>query len=191
MTCIFDLFGIPWGKDSDWFWAFCQFVVIAVTLFLIYLQFRTQTASHIVQTVLDIDERWNSEHMRSIRYEVCSQWKKGNKEFDGACEVIAEFMEDLGTFMKIKAIPADVMWEVQSWNIEHYWLMFQPGIEQMRKDVKEPDTLYSGFESLYDKMIAIGEQKSDPRKKPEDIDEFVKLEIRSNGVPKPNWQETK
>lgn len=182
MTCFVTAFGIPWGPGSEWFWGFVQCVVVAVTLFLIYLQFKTQTASHVVQSVLAIDERWNSEYLQSIRHEVCSEWKGDNKKFDGACEVIAEFMEDLGTFLKIKAIPADVMWEVQSWNIENYWMMFQPGIVELRGELKEPKTLYSGFETLFDKMVEIGDQKSAPRKNPKDAGDFIDREIRSTGV---------
>ncbi len=182
MTCLVTAFGIPWGTGSEWFWGFVQCVAVAVTLIFIYLQLKTQTASHVVQSVLAIDDRWNSEYMQKIRQEVCSEWKKGNREFDGACEVIAEFMEDLGTFLKIKAIPADVMWDVQSWNIEHYWTMFQPGIEKLRGEVKEPKTLYVEFKTLFDKMETIGEQKSAPRKNMKDVDEFVEREIRSTGV---------
>ena len=117
------------GTGSEWFWSFCQFIVlfcqfivVALTLIFIAKQVKLQTKqteiatnSFVVQAFCTIQERWNAETMQHVRYEVCNQWKKGNKEFDGACEHIANFFEELGTFVKINAIPEDVVWDVQSW----------------------------------------------------------------------------
>ena len=83
-----------WGIGSEWLWAFGQFVVVAITLFFIARQVKIQTASHIVQSVCTIQERWHSDAMQRVRFDVCNRWNKDRKkfdEFDGACEHTANF----------------------------------------------------------------------------------------------------
>jgi hypothetical protein len=140
-----------WGTGSEWFWAFLQFVVIALTLYLIYVQFRVQTASHVVQSLSTIHTRWNSESMLRVRHHVCSRWIAGHRDFDGVAQYISEFMEELGNYLRIHAITDRDLWEAQSWYIEHYYLMFKKGIEQYRQTYNDK-SLYSQFQSLFDCM---------------------------------------
>jgi hypothetical protein len=173
-----------WGTGSEWFWAFGQCVVVAATLIFIARQVKLQTTqtefeamSHVVQAVCTIQERWFSETMQRVRGDVCSRWKNGKREFDGACEHIAEFFEELGTFVKIGAIPNETMWDVQSWNIEYYWGMFESGIIKARKNYKE--RVYSDFEELFHVMRKISNAKSAPSVDEASIGEFVEREIRA------------
>lgn len=187
-----------WGAGSEWFWAFWQFIAVVLTLVLIWKQVKQQTeshksiekqvklqtkeveiqtASHVVQTVCTIQERWCSETMQRVRLEVCTEWENGKRDFDGACEYIACFFEELGTFVKIKAIPIETMWDMQSWNIEYYWGMFKTGILKIRKNYKEP--VYSDFEGLFRVMREISDAKGAPSVDEASLDEFVKREIRA------------
>ena len=118
----------------------------------------------------------HSEAMQRVRHEVCNQWKRGHREFDGACEHIACFFEELGTFVKIGAIPKETMWDVQSWSIEYYWGMFEKGIEKNRIDCKE--YVYSDFEGMFRAMRKISDAKGAPSVDEASIEEFVKREIR-------------
>lgn len=166
-----------WEQGSEWFWAFLQFVVVALTLWYVTRQVRLQAMSHVVESICTLQDHWNSETMQHRRNEVCTQWKsKHAKEFDGACEHIADFFEELGTFVKIKALPLQVVWDVHSWNIEHYWLMFKPGIVKERKDCKE--NIYCEFESLFKAMRKISDKKGVPSVDEGDLTEFTKREIR-------------
>jgi len=126
-----------WGAGSEWLWAFGQFVVISITAWLIFRQVKVAAMSHVVQAVCTIQERCHSERMQHVRLDVCSKWKNGKREFDGACEHIANFFEELGTFVKIGAIPKRSLWDVQSWNIEHYWNIFEKGIAHARVEYEE------------------------------------------------------
>jgi hypothetical protein len=173
-----------WVTGSEWFWSFCQFIVVTFTLIFIAKQVKLQTQqteiatnSHVVQAFCTIQERWNSETMQRVRYEVCSQWKKGNHEFDGACEHIANIFEEVGTFVKIKAIPEDVVWDIQSWNIEYYWCIFENGIAKARKDYEEP--VYCEFEGLFRKMRDISDKKEVPSVDKPSIEVFLEREIRA------------
>ena len=110
-----------------------QFVVITVTLILIYIQVRVQTASHVVQALTTIHNRCDAEPMLRARHKVCQQWRDGKHDFDGVAEYVAEFMEEPGIYLRIRAVSAREMGEAQSWYIEHYYWMFKPGIEQVRQ----------------------------------------------------------
>ena len=179
------------GTGSEWFWSFCQFIVsfcqfivVALTLIFIAKQVKLQTKqteiatnSFVVQAFCTIQERWNAETMQHVRYEVCNQWKKGNKEFDGACEHIANFFEELGTFVKINAIPEDVVWDVQSWDIEYYWCIFEKGIAKAREYYEEP--VYCEFERLFHKMREMSDKKEVPPVDEPSIEVFLEREIRA------------
>ena len=114
--------------------------------------------------------------MQHVRLEVCKHWKKDNREFDGASEHIANFFEELGVFVKIRAIPKDTMWDVQSWNIEYYWAMLEKGIQTNRKDCRE--RVYSDFEELLHAMRKISDAKGAPPVDESSIDKFIKQETR-------------
>lgn len=154
------------GKDSEWFWAMLQFLVITVTLILIYLQVRLQTASHVVNTLTTINTRWNSEAMLRARYIYCHSWQAGKRDFDSIAEYVAEFLEELGNYIELGAIPKDVMWAAHSWYIEHYYFMFKSGLEYIRRKHNDT-TLYLNFESLFVCMIGISRSKGAPHEKNE------------------------
>ena len=86
--------------------------------------------------------------MRWARFKVCSSYLNGNFEFEGEPEYIAEFLEELGGYLKIKAVTRDAMWDAQSWNIEHYYCMFKLGIEASRLTFHD-DNLYENTELLF------------------------------------------
>jgi len=76
-----------WGTGSEWLWAFGQLLVVAFTLRFIAKQVWLQTKqteiqteqtkiqalSHVVQSVCTIQERWHSEAMQRVGFEVCNQ----------------------------------------------------------------------------------------------------------------------
>lgn len=189
-----------WGIGSEWLWAFGQFIAVIATLFFIWIQIRLQTkshksveeqvklqteqvkiqtASHVIQSVCTIQERWHAAAMQRVRLDVCSRWRKDQKkfdEFDGACEHIANFFEELGTFAKIGAIPKETMWDVQSWNIEYYWGMLKNGIIGNRKECEE--LVYLDFEKLFRDMREISDAKGLPPVNEASISKFVEREIR-------------
>ena len=146
---------------QSWFWTFLQFIVVLATLVMIYRQVKTQTASHIVSTINSINDRWNSDLVLKARYSFCQKWLDGNKEFDAVGELIAEVLEEVGTIVRIRAVPKKVIWETHSWYIEHYYHMFKEGIETVRDECND-QTLYSEFQWLCAEMQKIDRQKQSP-----------------------------
>jgi hypothetical protein len=167
-----------WGAGSEWLWAFMRFVVIALTLALIYRQVRVQTASHVVQSLSTIHTRWNSELILRARQHVCSRWVAGDRDFDGVAQYLAEFLEELGVYLRIHAVSEPELWEVQSWYVEHYYCMFKSGIAQYRQTYKD-ETLYSEFQMLFDRMGEMDSKRGAPHsdRSEEEITVFAKVEL--------------
>lgn len=164
--------------QEEWFWAMMQFFIISLTMLLIYFQVKVQTATHIVQTLSVINSRWNSESMMLARHKVCSDWLNDTHNFDGVDEYVAEYMEELGIYIRINAVPDKTMWSAQSWYIEHYFCMFREGIINMRKIYKE-DTLYKNFEDLYKNMQKVSRDYEVPNfeRGVDELNRFAKTEV--------------
>jgi hypothetical protein len=174
-----------WGPGSEWFWAFLQFVVVALTLGVITYQVWSQTQQAKIQaaastagTMSLMQEKWNADTMQRMRLKICTDWKNNKKNFDGVCEFVAEFFEELATFVKIGAISKEVMWDVQSWNVECYWFMFADDIYRLRAEYKD-ESFYSGFEQLFDDIAQINKKLGVPMKCDNDVNDFINREIRS------------
>ena len=165
--------------QTEWFWSMIQAIVVLVTLVFIYRQVRLQTATHVVQTLGAIHQRWAEDAMLRARHSVCSRYLAETFEFDGVSEYIAEFMEELGSYVKINAVPPDVMWDAQSWYIEHYYFMFKVGIDLVRKNYHD-ETLYSNTESLFSQMTAHSKLVGAPsvERGPNDLRRFAENEVQ-------------
>ena len=164
---------------SGWFWAMIQAFVVLGTLCLIYYQVRLQTATHVVQTLAAIHQRWHEESMLRARHLVCSRYLEGDTQFDSVSEYIAEFMEELGGYVKLHAVPVDVMWDAQSWYLEHYYAMFKNGISLVRQEYHDV-TLYSNMQTLSDQMSRHSEKQKAPSatRGERDLCRFAKSEIQ-------------
>jgi len=102
----------------------------------------------------------------------------GKREFDGVAEYVAEFIEELGIYLRIRAVPAREMWEAQSWYIEHYYWMFKPGIEQVRQCYKDQN-LYTQFETLFECMNDLNRKRLSPafQRGEQQLNAFAESEI--------------
>ena len=164
---------------EEWFWAMIQAIAIIITLAFIYAQIRIQTSSHVVQTLQAIHARWTEEPMRRARFTVCSRYLDNKFVFEGEGEYIAEFLEELGGYLKINAVSPDVMWDAESWSIEHYYCMLKSGIENSRLTFHD-EKLYENTELLFHAMaehskrrVATSSQRGDG-----DLRRFSEYEVQ-------------
>ncbi len=164
---------------KEWLWAMIQAIAVVVTLALIYFQIRIQTSSHVVQTLQSIHTRWTEEPMRWARFKVCTRYLEGKFEFEGEAEYVACFLEELGGYVKMKAISRDVMWDAESWNIEHYFCMLKAGIEKCRQTFHD-DKLYQNTVELFNAMTEHGKKKgaSTTNHGEDDLRRFAQYEIQ-------------
>ena len=97
------------GTGSEWFWGFLQLFVVISSVVFLYFQIRTQTSSHVVNTLEIIRRRWDSHDMLNARVHVCQKWLSGDRKFDAGAEHVAEFFEELGLYLRMKSVPPKVL----------------------------------------------------------------------------------
>lgn len=117
--------------------------------------------------------------MLRARHAVCDRYLRSDLAFDSVSDYIAEFMEELGNYVKIKAIPPAVMWDAQSWYVEHYYSMFKAGIEE-RRQIYHEELLYQNFQDLFDLLKQQSKKHRAPSadRGPEDLRRFAEDELR-------------
>ena len=164
---------------EGWFWTMIQAFAVIVTLALIYTQVRIQTSSHVVQTLQAIHARWTEEPMRWARFTVCTRYLDGKFVFEGEAEYIAGFLEELGGYIKINAVTPDVMWDAESWVIEHYYCMFKSGIEKCRLTFHD-EKLYENTESLFQVVYEHSKRRgaTSSQRGDEDLRRFAEYEVQ-------------
>ena len=169
--------------SESWFWTMMQFFVVVATLGMIYLQVRTQTASHVVSTINAITTRWDSVAITRARYFYCQKWLEGHCEFDSTAEIIAERLEEIGIIVRLRAVPRKVIWETHSWYIEHYFQMFRPGIEEVRRRHND-NALYSESEWLYEEIMKINKRRRllSGARRPDELNIFAESEFEAARV---------
>lgn len=164
---------------EDWFWAAVQAGGLLTTLVLILRQIRLQTATHAVQTLEAIHHRWSEDSMLRARHAVCERYLRDEHCFDSIGQFITEYMEELGVYLKLKAVTPDTMWDAYSWYIEHYYSMFKSDISTERIETQEQH-LYENFESLFLSLKLISQKKGAPdsNRTPLELRQFAEDEVR-------------
>lgn len=151
---------ILFGGGSEWFWGFLQFAIVGVTLIFIYNQLNLSAASHVLQSMTSLNERWSSDRNTLLRKRTCETWLDSGALISEG-QVLLHFFEELGLYVKKQWIPSDVIWETYSWYVESYWGMFEEHICRMRKDNNDP-SVFQNFEHLAILMRAINGRKGVP-----------------------------
>jgi hypothetical protein len=120
-----------------------------------------QANAHVIQTLGSLHSRWNSEAMIRSRLKVCSDWLDGGLKLDGADEFVSEFLEELGLYFQMAAVPDKVLWSTMSWYVENYFHIFLPHIKKMRRVYKD-ELFYANFERMYMNMKEISVARESP-----------------------------
>lgn len=151
---------ILFGGGSEWFWGFLQFAIVAITLVFIYNQLHLSAASHVLQSMTSLNERWSSDRNSSLRKRTCEAWLHSGALISEG-QVFLHFFEELGLYVKKQWIPLDVIWETYSWYIESYWGMFEDHVRTLRKENNDP-SIFQNFEHLAGLMRTINARKGVP-----------------------------
>lgn len=175
MTCMINQI---FSQEGEWFWTMCQFFAVTITLLLILRQIRLQNDSHLVNSFALLEDRWNSLMMLQARRLACDRFRPGITSIEQPVSHIGYFFEEIGVYCKRGILDKDIVWEIYSYHIEHYWIMAKNGILSFRRDVRD-DTFYKNFEYLYHEMCRIGQIKGAPNyeKTSEDIAGFIAYEL--------------
>jgi hypothetical protein len=117
--------------------------------------------------------------MLNARRDNCLRHRDNNGRLDGTMHHLCLFFEEVGAFCSKGVLDIDVVWEIYSFEIEHYWVMARDSITKFKRDQKD-DTFYYHFKRLYQSTQKLGRKKGAPdhEKTREDIDSFIELELR-------------
>ena len=147
-------------------WVAVQAITTIITLWILLRQLCSlrnqvflQNNSHTVDLMRSLNERWNSRIMLYSRISICKAVKRGADPFeDGSADFVATFYEELGLFLQKKISNQEILWELFSDDIVHYWQVMENYIISNRQELGP--ALYTHFQSLNRKMLQIEEAKN-------------------------------
>ncbi|HLD08965.1 MAG TPA: hypothetical protein VJB68_02825, partial [Methylophilaceae bacterium] len=120
------------GPNSAWFWTMAQGIAVTATLILIYRQLVAQRFSNILGSVASLDGRWKTVEMYKARKALCA--KHGGKDLSISRQdgLVLDFFEEMGLYLKKGVFTPDILWELYSYYIEHYWRIAEPLVNEYR-----------------------------------------------------------
>ena len=171
------------GNDSSWFWTMAQFLAVAVSLVFIYRQVKLQRMGNMLTVLGAFHERWESDKLIQSRIHVCEDYGKNETSISVAEEPVLVFFEELGLHLRKNVFDKETLWEVYSYEVQHYWQILSPRISAFRTDYGDP-TWYSNFEYLFNAMkkhthsrhLQLPETKAD-------LEKFVRGELERSSPP--------
>lgn len=146
------------STEALWFWSMAQFFAIAISLGLVYRQVRMQRQLNLLQTLVALDNRWNSPEMLASRKKACENYLTDQLRIRREQSDVIGFFEAVGVYLERGIFDTESVWDKYSDYVEHYWAMYQPHIMEFRAESKDP-TWYEKFEKLKIKMEKFSEKK--------------------------------
>ncbi len=144
------------SEEGAWFWVMCQSLVVTITLVFILRQLKIQGSAHLVNSITVLDNRWKSQIMLKARRLTCEKYRPDRTSVDQATAQICYFFEEIGIYCKRSILDLETVWEIYSYDIEHYWMITKNGIHHLRKKKNDP-TYYKNFQNLYNTFAKIQE----------------------------------
>jgi hypothetical protein len=160
---------------SEWFWGMTQAIVVAVTLGIIAYQVRLQRFAQMTDVLARLDEKWNSDFMRTARKETCGNFAKAETNINKPEHMVCSFFEEVGLYVKRGIFDRALVWEFYSFDIAHYWPMLEEPIRTLRTKFVDK-SFFEHFEELHRTI------KSAPRPTTLDIPAYVAAEKSNAGL---------
>jgi hypothetical protein len=146
------------GNGSEWFWSFLQFVIVTVTIILIYRELRLSAATHLLGSLTSLNERWTSPGMVSQRQKICQTYLKGERVLTLGMQNVFTFFAELGLYAKKGWVPRQVIWDTYSYHIECYWDMCSQEVSNRRTHLND-SSVFENFDQLVKDMRAINKKR--------------------------------
>jgi hypothetical protein len=165
------------GQNSAWFWTMAQGIAVTLTLIFIYRQLVAQRFTNILSSVASLDGRWNSDEMRKARKVLCAKYNSANRTTSQHDGLVLDFFEQMGLYLQKGVFTPDIIWELYSYYIEHYWCIAKPLVDEFRLTTDDK-SWYSSFYYLYEAMQKEGKKRgiTCDGKTQEQIAQFIKGE---------------
>ncbi len=171
---------ILFSPNGEWFWIMCQFFTVAISLFLILRQLRFQRDAHLINSMDILNRRWNSKLMVQARRSLCHEYNPESKSLSHSSIIVCTFFEELGIFLNRKIVDIDIVWDLYSFYIEHYWGMARNGVMVLRREEND-NSYYERFEGLYSEIQHYSRSKGFPKhdRATDEIRNFINIELQS------------
>jgi hypothetical protein len=171
------------GEDSSWVWSMLQFFGLVVSLGFIYYQLKAQVTGNMMQSLVSMADRWDSDHMMAFRRAAASSYLRDDIDLAGVDGEALAFFEDIGLYYRKRVFTLDVIWERYSYYIEHYWAMYRLHIGRLRERTSDI-SWFSNFERLHREIVIFGKRayRLDPTTTPEDVARFAASELRTCAI---------
>ena len=140
-------------------------IAIVLSALFVGIQLYLQRAAVLASSLFALNQRWNSRELLSSRRDVC---RRGLEETEiptslpDAWITIALFFEEIGSLTLKRSLDRQIIWDIYSWDIEHFYSLLEPEITEKRK-LKGDTSFFERFEQLYDLMQEISEKRNVPR----------------------------
>jgi hypothetical protein len=139
-------------SNAVWFWVMAQFFVILISLLFIYRQIKVQSLANMLRSLESMNKRWNSDEVVIGRQLISQKYGTDDKSINRYEELVLSFFEELALYVKTGVFDLPTVWELYSYNIEHYCPLTEPLIKEFRSSTND-QTYFSNFEYLYKRII--------------------------------------
>jgi hypothetical protein len=136
-----------------------QFFAVAITLWFIWRQIHLQRMGNTLASLAQFETRWTSPEMFEARKTICKAFQDKTNCSVQSAERVACFFEELGLYVKKKVFELDIVWELYSTYIEHYWPILKSRVEDMQKG--DP-TVYTSFQTLHKRIQQFSQTQGAP-----------------------------
>ena len=99
-----------------------------------------------LSSLAQFETRWTSPEMFAARKAICTAFRDETPYSVQSSERVACFFEEIGLYVSKKVFELDIVWELYSTYIEHYWPILQPRVLDLQKG--DP-TVYTSFQRLH------------------------------------------
>jgi hypothetical protein len=133
---------VLFGPGSEWFWSMAQFVVVAITLMGIYLQFRQSRAANAFAQANAMKQDWEGERMVRSRLALYRAVADGG-DLSVITVPIGNFWENIGALVRAGHIELPVVWEYLGSSCRTTWGLIDG--EVRRVQAEEGTTIWQHF----------------------------------------------
>jgi hypothetical protein len=126
-------------------------IAAIITALVIYWQGALLKGQIELQTLIDLEDQWNSPDMRHARANLA----RGSGDLLNRLERVLEFLENFATYHRRGALSSRRVWDSNlGWYAARYYFYFEPEIEAVRRKWHD-ETVYKSLRELADHYVRV------------------------------------
>lgn len=144
------------GAGSEWFWSMAQFMLVAVSIYGVYVQVRAQRAASVTEQTAEWEAKWMEEPFAVQRLAALVDLEVlGSDEgLPWSFADVGDFFERIGYLTAKGHLRVDDVWHYLRQPIGVWWIVAESHLERTRADLGN-SSLYEWFEKLEGEMRRI------------------------------------